>query len=75
LWQIRGTISFFDRIRRYFMSVEAHIEQLKERHTALESELSNLTASPSVSDVELAEVKRQKLRLKDEINRLQSEAA
>ncbi|MGI9391604.1 MAG: YdcH family protein [Boseongicola sp.] len=57
------------------MSVEAHIQQLKERHTALESELSTLIASPSANDEELAEVKRQKLRLKDEINRLQSEAA
>lgn len=57
------------------MSVEAHIEQLKERHTALESELSTLIASPSASDVELAEVKRQKLRLKDEINRLSAPAS
>ena len=52
------------------MSVEAHIQQLKERHTALESELSELVASPSASDEEMAEVKRQKLRLKDEISRL-----
>ena len=57
------------------MSVEAHIQQLKERHMALESELSELISSPSASDQEKAEVKRQKLRLKDEINRLQSEAA
>ncbi|MDD9908423.1 MAG: DUF465 domain-containing protein [Ahrensia sp.] len=52
------------------MSVEAHVQQLRERHSALESQLSSLIASPSASDVELAEVKRQKLRLKDEINRL-----
>ncbi len=52
------------------MSLTAHIQQLKERHMALESELSELIASPSASDVEMAKVKRQKLRLKDEINRL-----
>ena len=57
------------------MSVEAHIQQLKERHTALESELSSLIGSPSANDEELAQVKRQKLRLKDEINRLRAEAA
>jgi len=57
------------------MSVEAHIQQLKERHTALELELSSLIGSPSANDEELAQVKRQKLRLKDEINRLRAEAA
>lgn len=56
------------------MSVEAHIQQLKERHTALESELLTLVASPSANDEELAEVKRQKLRLKDEISRLTTAA-
>ena len=54
------------------MSVEAHIEQLRERHSALESELMALISSPSSSDRELADVKRQKLRLKDEIHRLKA---
>ena len=54
------------------MSVDAHIQQLKQRHQSLESELSTLKTSPSVSDVEIAEVKRQKLRLKDQISRLKS---
>lgn len=57
------------------MSLQAHIERLRERHGHLESQLSELMASPSASDDELAEVKRQKLRVKDEITRLQSEAA
>ena len=72
LWQNRDTNSFINRIRRYFMSVEAHIEQLRERHSALESELMALISSPSSSDRELADVKRQKLRLKDEIHRLKA---
>lgn len=55
------------------MSVDARIDQLKQRHQNLESQLSGLAKEPSASDIELAEVKRQKLRLKDEINRLQSQ--
>ncbi len=54
------------------MSVDAHIQQLEQRHQLLKSELANLATSPSASDSELVEVKRQKLKLKDEIMRLKS---
>lgn len=54
------------------MSVNAHIQQLEQKHKMLESELASLSASPSASDLELLKVKREKLRLKDEISRLQS---
>jgi len=54
------------------MSVDAHIQQLEQRHQILKSELASLTTSPSASDTELVEVKRQKLKLKDEIARLKS---
>ena len=55
---------------RKLMSVTAHVEQLKQRHQMLETELANLVSSPSTSDAELAEIKRRKLKLKDEIARL-----
>ena len=54
------------------MSVNAHIEQLEHRHKTLESELAELVLSPSTSDEELADVKRRKLKLKDEIARLKT---
>ena len=54
------------------MSITAHVEQLEHRHQILESELASLVSSPSTSDAELAEVKRRKLKLKDEIARLKS---
>ena len=41
-------------------------------HVALEEELHALRTSPSISDTELAECKRRKLRIKDEIQRLKS---
>ena len=52
------------------MSVEAHVEQLRRRHADLDSRLAELNRSPSASDTEIATVKRDKLRLKDEIERL-----
>ncbi len=54
------------------MSVNAHIHQLQQRHQSLEAELAVLSTSPSTSSVELMEVKRKKLRLKDQINQLQA---
>jgi hypothetical protein len=54
------------------MSVNAHIEQLVQRHQSLESELAGLISSPSTSDDTLADLKRRKLKLKDEITRLKA---
>ena len=54
------------------MSISAHVEQLEQRHQILESELAALTTRPSASDEELADVKRRKLKLKDEIARLKA---
>ena len=55
------------------MSVHARIEQLELRHRNLDSELDALHSRPSVAPEELTELKLQKLRLKDEIMRLQSD--
>lgn len=55
------------------MSLQAHIQQLEQQHQSLEAELASLTASPSVEDVRLTELKRKKLLLKDKISRLKTE--
>jgi len=52
------------------MSVDAHIHQLHKKHQSLEDQLAGLRASPAANDIELLEIKREKLRLKDEIARL-----
>ena len=54
------------------MSITAHVEQLEQRHQMLESELAALINRPSASDQELADVKRRKLKVKDEIARLKA---
>ncbi|MEM7300948.1 MAG: DUF465 domain-containing protein [Pseudomonadota bacterium] len=55
------------------MSVEAHISQLETRHRKLDVELSQISSNPAVDEHELALLKRQKLRIKDEINRLKAD--
>ncbi|WP_337270044.1 YdcH family protein [Oryzifoliimicrobium ureilyticus] len=54
------------------MTVQAHLESLEKKHVALEEELHAMMASPSVRDNEIAECKRRKLRIKDEIERLRT---
>ncbi|QFY61269.1 DUF465 domain-containing protein [Rhizobium grahamii] len=54
------------------MTVQAHLESLQKKHGALEDELHSLMTSPARDDREIAECKRRKLRIKDEIERLKS---
>jgi hypothetical protein len=53
------------------MSSEAHLAELVKRHEALEREIAEAMSHPSVDTVEITELKRRKLHLKDEIARLQ----
>ena len=57
------------------MSIEAHLAELERRHRALEAEISEARAHPSVDDLEIVELKRRKLLVKDQIARLQMESA
>ncbi|TCV60818.1 hypothetical protein EDE05_12542 [Neorhizobium sp. R1-B] len=54
------------------MTVQAHIASLERKHGDLEEELQSILASPSADDREIAELKRRKLRLKDEMQRLKA---
>jgi hypothetical protein len=52
------------------MAVNAHLVELERRHRALEAEIESAMAHPSVDGLEVAELKREKLRLKDRIAKL-----
>jgi hypothetical protein len=52
------------------MSPDVHLAELEARHRALEDEISDALAHPSTDDVKIAELKRRKLQVKDEIARL-----
>lgn len=55
------------------MSQQTHLVELEKKHQALENALEDAMAHPSVSDLEVADMKRRKLHLKDEIERLRAE--
>ena len=53
------------------MSMQTHLAELEKRHRALEAEINEARAHPSIDDLEIVELKRRKLLVKDEIARLQ----
>ncbi len=56
------------------MSLESHLTELVRRHQAMDSAIALEEQHPSVDDVKLHEMKRKKLQLKDEIEKLRQEA-
>ncbi|NRG17344.1 DUF465 domain-containing protein [Rhizobiales bacterium] len=54
------------------MSLDSHLSELERRHKDLERKLEELMSHPSVDSLELHDLKRQKLVVKDEIERLRS---
>ena len=55
------------------MSVESHLAQLVRKHGELEQKIQDAHLHPSTDTLELAELKRRKLRLKEEIERMRLE--
>ena len=49
------------------MSLEERIEALKTKHQALEAAIEEQTSRPHPDDYEIASLKKQKLRIKDEL--------
>jgi hypothetical protein len=56
------------------MAIESHLAELERRHRALEQEISEALTHPATDDLKLAELKRRKLHVKDEITRLKQDA-
>jgi len=57
------------------MSMQSHLAELERKHQALETELADALAHPSVDDMTIAELKRRKLQVKDEIARLKHDTS
>ena len=57
------------------MGMQSHLVELESRHRALEDEITEALAHPSTDDLKIAELKRRKLLLKDEIQRLRQDAS
>ncbi len=52
------------------MSLQGRIESLSDRHASLEARISTEDHRPRPDDLELARLKIQKLKLKDELEKL-----
>ena len=52
------------------MSLTSHLEELKKKHQTLSDAVEAAQRSPGTDDLKVAQMKKQKLHLKEEINRL-----
>lgn len=52
------------------MAIQAHLAELERKHETLENELHEALNHPSTDDLKIAELKRKKLLVRDEIARL-----
>jgi len=56
------------------MALAAHLAELVEKHRVLDQQIEEEMARPMADDLKIAELKKHKLQLKDEIHRLRTEA-
>ena len=54
------------------MSLSAHLAELERRHRELEAEIVEAGGRPSIDNLQIVELKRRKLLVKDEIARITS---
>ncbi len=56
------------------MTVAEHVEALRDKHAVLKKAVEEENLRPHPDEFRIADLKRQKLRIKDEIARLEAEA-
>jgi len=56
------------------MAIQAHLAELERKHDVLEKQLHDALNHPSTDDIAILELKRKKLQVKDEIERLRGVA-
>lgn len=52
------------------MTIASHLQELRRKHETLSERVEKAQRSPGADALTIAEMKKQKLRLKEEINRL-----
>jgi len=55
------------------MTIKAQLAELERQHKELEREIAEALGQTSIDDLKITELKRRKLMLKDEIERLRHE--
>ena len=54
------------------MSLDSRIQELQRKHDELDKEIEEAFTHPSIGDLELNEMKRRKLQMRDEIAALRA---
>jgi hypothetical protein len=67
---LRHDLLGWSETRRHSMSVQQHLESLAEKHRKLEDQILQEMTHPAADDFKLIELKRRKLKLKEQIARL-----
>jgi hypothetical protein len=67
-------MAFRGNQRELEMSLNTHLATLEQRHQALDQEVDSLHTTPAMSNEAVRDLKRRKLQLKDEIERLKDSA-
>ncbi|MGA7971240.1 MAG: DUF465 domain-containing protein [Pseudolabrys sp.] len=57
------------------MSMQSHLVELEKKHQALEDEITDCLMHPATDDLRIVELKRRKLLVKDEIERLRQDVS
>lgn len=52
------------------MSLSSHLQELRKKHQSLSEAVEDAQRHPGYDDLAIADMKKQKLRLKEEISRL-----
>jgi hypothetical protein len=52
------------------MSLSSHLQELKRKHQSLSTKVEEAQRAPGIDDLHIADLKKQKLRIKEEITRL-----
>ena len=52
------------------MTIQSHLVELRKKHDHLSEMVEHAQRSPAADDLKIAEMKKQKLRIKEEIARL-----
>lgn len=53
------------------MSIAGHLDSLKRKHSALEEKIADVSASPMPDQSQVTTLKREKLRLKEQIEKIE----
>lgn len=55
------------------MAIESHLATLEKKHGTLEQEISTAMASPAIDNLLLTDLKRKKLQLKEQIEKIKQQ--